>query len=145
MKQEFKKEILDTYENTVGKYGVSEIPVPTHYMAKDMDFRILISLLLRSKLNREENYRYINYSYIDKEGICDECQISRVTLSRKLKYLEGVNILIPKSTDNGLIYIINYSKDEKYSVNIHHKILRRLVKNTNKYAIKLYILTRCAS
>lgn len=142
MKQEFKKEILDTYENTVGKCEDFEIPVPAYEMGKDMDFSILISLLLRSRLDKQKNYRYINYSYIDKEEVCKECKISKGTLYRKLKYLEGKNILIPNSAENGLIYIINYSRDEKHYVNIHHRILRNLITNTNKYAIKLYILLK---
>lgn len=142
MKQEFKKEILDTYENTVGKCEDFEIPVPTYEMGKGMDFSILISLLLRSRLDKQKNYRYINYSYIDKEEVCKECKISKGTLYRKLKYLEGKNILIPNSAENGLIYIINYSRDEKHYVNIHHRILRSLITNTNKYAIKLYILLK---
>lgn len=141
--QEFIKEILDTYENTVKKYGDFELPVPTYEMGKDMDFSILVSLLLRSKLERKEgNYRYINYSYMDKEDICKECKISKATLSRKLKYLEEKNILILKNTDSGLIYIINHSRDGKYYVTIHHRILRKLIRTTNKYAIKLYILLK---
>ncbi len=142
MKQEFKNEMLDVDENTVKKCEDFEIPVPTYEMGKGMDFSILISLLLRSKLDRQKNYRYINYSYIDKEEICKECKISKGTLSRKLKYLEEKNILIPKNAENGLIYIINYSRDEKHYVNIHHIILRGLITNTNKYAIKLYILLK---
>ena len=141
--KEFIKEIRDTYENTVEKYGDFELPVPTYNMGKDMDFSILISLLLRSKLEKEEgSYRYINYSYIDKDGICEECKISKATLSRKLKYLEDKNILTPKNTENGLIYIINYSRDGRHYVTIHHRILSKLIRNTNKYAIKLYILLK---
>lgn len=141
--KELKKEILDTYENTVEKYGDFKIPIPTYEMGKEMDFSILVSLLLRSKLEKEEgNYRYINYSYIDKDEICKECKISKATLSRKLKYLERTKILIPKNTENGLIYIINYSRDGKYYVTINHRILRKLITNTNKYAIKLYILLK---
>ena len=96
MKQKLKKEILDTYENTVEKYGDLEIQVPTYEMGKDMDFSILISLLLRSKLDRQKNYRYIDYSYIDKEEVCKECKISKGTLYRKLKYLEEKNIIVQR-------------------------------------------------
>lgn len=142
MIQEFKNEILDTYENTMKKYGDFEIPVPTYYMGRDMDFSILVSLLLRSKLKKQGSYRYINYSYIDKDAICNECKISKKTLYRKLKYLEEINILTPKNTENGLIYIINYCKDGKHYVTIHHRILMRLIRDTNKYAIKLYILLK---
>lgn len=134
--------IYNNYENDIKVYGDIEIPVPVYEMGKGMDFSILISLLLRSKLDRQKNYRYINYSYIDKEEVCKECNISKVTLSRKLKYLEEKNILIPKNAENGLIYIINYSRDKKYYVNIHYTILRNLITKTNKYAIKLYILLK---
>ena len=144
-REEIMSEIYDTYENTLEKYGDFEVPVPTYEMYKyrDIDFSVIVSLLLRSKINKkEDNYRYVVYSNIDKDKICKECKISRLTLQRRLKYFEEKNILKYKNTDKGLIYIINYSLNDKYYVTVHHRILKNLLKYTNREAIKIYILLK---
>lgn len=142
MKQQLKKEIIDIRDNVSQINEDFAIPIPIYNMGKDMDFSVLISLLIRSKFNREESYMYINYSYMDKDEICNECKISQITLSRKLKYLEEKNILTTKNTEHGFVYVINYSIDSKDYVKINREILISLIKNTNKFAIKLYILLK---
>lgn len=59
-----------------------------------------------------------------------------------MKYLEEKNIITTQNTKRGLVYIINYSKDGKYYVIIHHRILKNLLKYTNKDAMKVYILLK---
>lgn len=135
--------IYNTYEDDIKVYGDFEIPVPTYDMSKEVDFKVIIALLLRSNSNtKTENYRYIDFSRIDKKAICEECNICMRTLKSKLKSLEEKNILATKNTSRGLIYIINYSKDGKYYVTISHKILRKLLLSTNKYVIRVYILLK---
>ena len=56
--------------------------------------------------------------------------------------LEEKEIITAKSTNRGLVYIINYSKDGKYYVTIHHRILKNLLRYTNKDAMKVYILLK---
>lgn len=138
------EEILyNSYEEDVEVYGDFELPVPTYELNQKIDFSVIIALLLRSNSNtKESNHRYIDYSKINKKAICDECKISRQTLDRRLKYLEEKEILTTKSTSKGLVYIINYSKDGKYYVVIHHRILSNLLKYTNKDAMKVYILLK---
>ena len=40
--------IYNTYEDDIKVYGDFEIPVPTYDMSKEVDFRVIIALLLRS-------------------------------------------------------------------------------------------------
>lgn len=135
--------IYNTYEDDIKIYGDFEIPIPTYDMSKKIDFSVIVALLLRSNSNtKTENYRYIDFSRIDKKAICKECNICVRTLKAKLKYLEEKNILATKNTSSGLIYIINYSKDGKYYVTIKHKILRMLLLSTNKDVIRVYILLK---
>ena len=135
--------IYNSYEEDVAIYGDFELPVPTYELNKKMDFSVIVALLLRSNSNtKTDNHRYIDYSRINKKAICEECKISRQTLDNRLKYLEEKEIIKVKSTNRGLVYIINYSKDGKYYVTIHHRILKNLLRYTNKDAMKVYILLK---
>ena len=135
--------IYNSYEEDIEIYGDFELPVPTYEINKKIDFSVIVALLLRSNLNTNtENHRYIDYSRINKKAICEECKISRQTLENRLKYLEKKEIITTKNTKRGLVYIINYSKDGKYYVAIHHRILKNLLKYTNKDAMKVYILLK---
>lgn len=135
--------IYNSYEEDIEIYGDFELPVPTYELNKKIDFSVIVALLLRSNSNtKTDNHRYIDYSRINKKAICEECKISRQTLERRLKYLEEKNILETKNTSRGLAYIINYSLDGKYYVVIHHRILKNLLKYTNRDAIKVYILLK---
>lgn len=135
--------IYNSYEEDLAIYGDFELPVPTYEINQKIDFSVIVALLLRSNSNTNtDNHRYIDYSKINKKAICEECKISRQTLDRRLKYLEEKNILQTKNTSRGLTYIINYSLDGKYYVVIHHRILKNLLKYTNKDAIKVYILLK---
>ena len=135
--------IYNSYEEDVEIYGDFELPVPTYELNKKIDFSVIVALLLRSNSNtKTENHRYIDYSKINKKQICEECKISLKTLERRLKYLEEKKILTTKNTNRGLVYIINYSLDGKYYTTIHHRILRNLLKYTNKDAMKVYILLK---
>ena len=141
--EELESLIYNTYEDDVAIYGDFEMPVPTYEMNKKIDFSVIVALLLRSNSNNKtENHRYIDYSKLNKKAICEECKISRQTLERRLSYLEEKNILTTKSTKRGLVYIINYSLDGKYYVTIHHRILKNLLKYTNKDAMKVYVLLK---
>lgn len=133
--------IYNTYENDIKIYGDFELPVPTYDF--EIDFRVIISLLLRSNANiNESETRYIEYSRLNMDEICKELQISKKTLDRKLKILEEKGIITKKNNSNGLIYSINYSKNGKYFVTIQHKILVKLLEKMDKNAIKLYILLK---
>lgn len=135
--------IYNSYEEDIEIYGDFELPVPTYEINKKIDFSVIVALLLRSNSNTStENHRYIDYSKINKKAICEECKISLKTLERRLKYLEEKEIITTKNTKRGLAYIINYSKDGKYYVVIHHRILKNLLKYTNKDAMKVYILLK---
>lgn len=135
--------IYNSYEEDVEVYGDFELPVPTYEINQKIDFSVIVALLLRSNSNNKtDNHRYIDYSKINKKAICEECKISVKTLDRRLKYLEEKNILTTKNTNRGLAYVINYSLDGKYYVVIHHRILKNLLKYTNKDAIKVYILLK---
>lgn len=135
--------IYNTYEGDVAIYGDFEMPVPTYEMDKKIDFSVIVAILLRSNSNTTtDNHRYIDYSRLNKKAICEECKISRQTLERRLKYLEEKNIITTQNTKRGLIYIINYSLDGKYYVTIHHRILKNLLKCTNKDVLKVYILLK---
>lgn len=135
--------IFNSYDEDVAVYGDFELPVPTYEINQKIDFSVIVALLLRSNSNNKtDNHRYIDYSRINKKAICEECKISEKTLNRRLKYLEEKNILTTKNTNRGLAYVINYSKDGKYYVVIHHRILKNLLKYTNKDAIKVYILLK---
>lgn len=135
--------IYNSYDEDLAVYGDFELPVPTYEINQKIDFSVIVALLLRSNVNKNTDaHRYIDYSKINKKAICEECKISRQTLERRLKYLEEKNILQTKNTNRGLAYIINYSLDGKYYVTIHHRILKNLLKYTNKDAIKVYILLK---
>lgn len=136
--------IFNSYERDMEVYDKDfELPVPTYEMNTKIDFSVIVALLLRSNANtKTENHRYVDYSKLNKKAICEECEISAKTLERRLKYLEEKNILTTKSTNRGLVYIINYSLDGKYYVTIHHRILKNLLKYTNKDAMKVYILLK---
>lgn len=135
--------IYNTYEEDIKVYGDFELPVPTYDMSKKMDFRILISLLLRSNSNNKtDNYRYIDFSRIDKKAICEECNICMRTLKSKLKYLEEKRILTTKNTNRGLMYKIHYSLNGKYYVTIPHKVLKKLLSHGDKNVIRVYILLK---
>lgn len=135
--------LFNSYDEDVAVYGDFELPVPTYEINQKIDFSVIVALLLRSNSNNKtDNHRYIDYSKINKKAICEECKISISTLDRRLKYLEEKKILTTKNTSRGLAYIINYSKDGKYFVIIHHRILKNLLKYTNKDAIKVYILLK---
>lgn len=135
--------IYNTYEEDIKVYGDFELPVPTYDMSKKMDFRILISLLLRSNSNNKtDNYRYIDFSRIDKKAICEECNICMRTLKSKLKYLEEKRILTTKNTNRGLMYKIHYSLNGKYYVTIPHKVLKKLLSQGDKNVIRVYILLK---
>ena len=131
--------IYNSYEEDIAIYGDFELPVPTYELTKKMDFSVIVALLLRSNVNtKTDSHRYIDYSKINKKAICEECKISLKTLERRLKYFEEKNIITVQNTKRGLVYIINYSLDGKYYVTIHHRILRNLLKYTNKDAMKVY-------
>lgn len=135
--------IYNTYEDDIKIYGDFDIPIPTYDMSKKIDFSVIVALLLRSNSNNKtDSHRYIDFSRINKKAICDECNICMRTLKTKLKYLEEKNILATKNTSRGLIYIINYSKNGKYYVTINHRILRKLLLNTNKNVIRVYLLLK---
>lgn len=135
--------VYNTYEGDVAVYGDFEMPVPTYEMDKKIDFSVIIAILLRSNSNtKTDNHRYIDYSRLNKKAICEECKISLRTLERRLKYLEEKNIITTENTKRGLVYIINYSLDGKYYVTIQHRILKNLLKYTNKDAMKVYILLK---
>lgn len=135
--------VYNTYEGDVAVCGDFEMPVPTYEMDKKIDFSVIIAILLRSNSNtKTDNHRYIDYSRLNKKAICEECKISLRTLERRLKYLEEKNIITTENTKRGLVYIINYSLDGKYYVTIHHRILKNLLKYTNKDAMKVYILLK---
>lgn len=135
--------IYNSYEEDLAVYGDFELPVPTYEINQKIDFSVIVALLLRSNSNNKtDSHRYIDYSKINKKAICEECKISVTTLDRRLKYLEEKKILETKNTNRGLVYIINYSLDGKYYVVIHHRILKNLLKYTNKDAIKVYILLK---
>ena len=135
--------IYNSYEQDMEVYGDFEIPIPTYELNQKVDFSVIVALMLRSNSNtKEDNHRYVDYSRINKKKICEECKISERTLNRRLKYLEEKNILTTKNTSRGMAYIINYSKDGRYYVTIHHRILKNLLKYTNKDAIKVYILLK---
>lgn len=134
---------FNSYDEDLAVYGDFELPVPTYEINQKIDFSVIVALLLRSNVNtKTDSHRYIDYSKINKKAICEECKISTKTLDRRLKYLEEKNILTTKNTSRGLAYVINYSKDGKYYVVIHHRILKNLLKYTNKDAIKVYILLK---
>ncbi|HSQ87764.1 hypothetical protein [Romboutsia sp.] len=133
--------IYNSYEKDVAVYGDFEMPVPTYELEKQIDFSVILALLLVSNSNRKEDtYRYIDYSRINKREICEECKISRYTLERRLKYLEEKNIITLKNTKRGLTCIINYSKNGRYYVSIQHRILKALNSTFNKNIVKTYIL-----
>ena len=135
--------VYNTYEGDVAVYGDFEMPVPTYEMNKMIDFSVIVAFLLRSNSNtKTDNHRYIDYSRLNKKAICEECKISRQTLERRLEYLEEKNIITTQTTKRGLVYIINYSLDGKYYVTIHHRILKNLLKYTNKDAMKVYVLLK---
>lgn len=135
--------IYNTYEEDIKIYGDFKLPVPTYVLNKKIDFSVIVSLLLKSNTNlKESNTIYIDDIRLDKDAICKECNINRATLERRLKYLCETNILEAKNTDRGLIYIINYSKDNKYYVTIEHRILKYLLEHTDKDVIKMYILLK---
>ena len=135
--------IFNTYEGDMAIYGDFEVPVPTWDMTKKIDFSVVVALILRSNTNiKTDKHRYIDYSKINKNQICEECKISRQTLDRRLKYLEEKQILIAVNTSRGLTYKINYALDGKYYVVIHHRLLKNLLKYTNKDAIKVYLLLK---
>ncbi len=135
--------IYNTYEDDIKVYGDFDIPIPTYDMSKKIDFSVIVALLLRSNSNNKtDSHRYIDFSRIDKNAICKECNICMRTLKTKLKYLEEKNILATQNTSRGLIYIINYSKNGKYYVTINHKILRKLLLHTNKNVIRVYLLLK---
>lgn len=135
--------IFNTYDEDMAIYGDFELPVPTYELNRKMDFSVIVALLLRSNVNtKTENHRYIDYSKINKKAICEECKISMSTLERRIEYLKEKKIITTKNTNRGLVYVINYSLDGKYYVTIHHRLLRNLLKYTNKDAMKVYILLK---
>jgi len=138
------EEILyNSYEKNIAVHGDFEMPVPTYDMEKRIDFSVIIALLLRSNSNpKQDNYRYIDYSKINRREICEECKISMRTLDTRLRYLEEKNIITAKNTSRGLAYIINHSKDEEPVVSIQHRILKALHSLFNKNIIKTYILLK---
>lgn len=141
--EDFENLVYNTYEGDVAIYGDFEMPVPTYEMNKKIDFSVIVAFLLRSNSNtKTDNHRYIDYSRLNKKAICEECKISRQTLERRLEYLEEKNIITTQTTKRGLVYIINYSLDGKYYVTIHHRILKNLLKYTNKDAMKVYVLLK---
>ena len=135
--------LYNTYENTIKVYGDFELPVPTYEINSKVDFRIILALILRSNVNTQtDNYRYIEYSNLNKKEICKECGISRQTFDRKIEYLENIGILSRKQKNNGMIYIINYSKGGKYYITIQHKILKYMLDNIDDDAIKVYLILK---
>lgn len=141
------KEIVEnsynTYENTIKVYGDFELPVPTYGIKSKADFRIILALILRSNVNAQtDNYRYIEYSSLNKKDIYKECGVSRQTFDRKIEYLERIGILSRKQKSNGLIYIINYSKEGKYYITVHHKILKYMLDNIDNDTIKVYLILK---
>lgn len=135
--------VYNTYEGDVAIYGDFEMPVPTYEMDKKIDFSVIVAILLRSNSNtKTDNHRYIDYSRLNRKAICEECKISLRTLERRLEYLKEKNIITTQNTKRGLVYIINYSLDGKYYVTIQHRILKNLLKCTNKDVLKVYILLK---
>ena len=135
--------MYDTYENTVAQYGDFEIPIPTYEVDNKIDFSVIVAILLRSNVKtKEDNYRYINYNRLNKDAICKECDISRTTLDRRLKCLQEENIITLEQTSKGYVYIIRHSKDNRYFVSVQHRLLKNILKYTNKDAMKVYILLK---
>ncbi|GAA0093039.1 hypothetical protein UT300009_30690 [Paraclostridium bifermentans] len=135
--------IYNTYEGEIESYGEFELPIPTYEFDRKIDFSVIVAMLLRSNGNpKEEDYRYVDYNKLNKNAICKECKISRATLDRRLKYLEEKNIITLEKTSKGYIYIIRYSKDGRYYVTIQHRLLKNMLKYTNKDAMKVYILLK---
>lgn len=135
--------MYNTYENTVAPYGDFEMPIPTYEFDKKIDFSVIVAILLCSNGNpKEDNYRYINYNRLNKNAICKECGISRKTLDRRLKYLQEKNIITLEKTSKGFVYIIRHSKDNRYFVSVQHRLLKNMLKYTNKDAMKVYILLK---
>lgn len=135
--------IYNTYEGDIESYGEFELPIPTYEFDRKIDFSVIVAMLLRSNGNpKEEDYRYVDYNKLNKNAICKECKISRATLDRRLKYLEEKNIITLEKTSKGYIYIIRYSKDGRYYVTIQHRLLKNMLKYTNKDAMKVYILLK---
>lgn len=135
--------IYNTYENTVAIYGDFEMPIPTYEFDRKIDFSVIVAILLCSNGNpREEDFRYINYNKLNKDAICRDCGISRKTLDRRLKYLQEKNIITLEHTSKGYVYIIRHSKDDRYFVRVQHRLLKNLLRYTNKDAMKVYILLK---
>lgn len=135
--------IYNSYEEDMMIYGDFELPIPTYELNKKIDFSVIVALILRSNSNvKTDSHRYIDYSKLNKKAICEECKISLRTLERRLEYLKEKKIITAQSTKRGLVYKINYSLDGKYYVTIHHRILKNLLRCTNKDVLKVYILLK---
>lgn len=131
----------NTYENNLNVYGDFELPVPTYIFDKKIDFKIIVAMILRSNVNIDRDaYRYLDASKFNKDEVCRECNISRKVLNNKIKYLKEIGIISTINSDRGLVYIINYSKCNRYYVTIPHKFLKTLYDNLDSDSLKIYII-----
>ena len=113
---------------------------------KKIDYRVYSLLVLKSKFNPETKELYIYNKDVEVEQMAKVLGISASTVKLKIKELRTQGILIPENTqNNGMLYKIVSSIDNKYFIRIKRSVLTEfigytVIKSNMKEFIQTYIL-----
>ena len=114
---------------------------------KDYDYQVLGFIASHSNFDNAKDAGYDKnifygetWTYFNKLDFGGYGMKNNSTFEKKIKKMLDIDdsLLSIENRHGELIYRIDYAKEGKYFVRIHHEILKALIKGTNKDVIKLY-------
>lgn len=157
---DFEEMQLSEYEevevNRISELHDIEFPLPTHKSILEngkYPYNTFATLMINSNYDSEQgkadkNYR--NFLYENKmEDVMEFLkelelegakQVSRRTVERHIKTIIdlGFESIECRNTENGIVYMLKASTDDKYFIKIPYAQIRELLISTNKNMLKLF-------